>query len=79
MITAHPDDEVRARALDQRVVCYLREPVDEEALLGCVRLALQRASRMKIRHDPGQTILNRELSISGTISGISVNDPVHSG
>jgi len=43
LITAYPDDSARARALGQGVVCYLSKPVDELSLLGCVRLALQRA------------------------------------
>jgi CheY-like chemotaxis protein len=43
LITAYPDDGARTSALSQGVVCYLGKPVDEEALLGCVRSALQRA------------------------------------
>jgi FixJ family two-component response regulator len=42
LVTAYPDERVRARALDQGVVCFLSKPLDEDALLGCVRLALQR-------------------------------------
>ena len=31
LVTAYPDDEVRARALNDGVVCYLRKPIDETA------------------------------------------------
>jgi FixJ family two-component response regulator len=44
LITAYPDDSARTRALDQGVVCYLSKPLDVEALLGCVRSALQRST-----------------------------------
>ena len=40
LITAYPDDEMRARALANGVKCYLVKPFDEEDLLECVRLAL---------------------------------------
>jgi FixJ family two-component response regulator len=43
LITAYPDDSARIRALGQGVVCYLSKPLDVEALLGCVRSALQRS------------------------------------
>jgi FixJ family two-component response regulator len=43
LITAYPDDSVRARALGQGVVGYLTKPIDEEVLLGCVESALRRA------------------------------------
>jgi FixJ family two-component response regulator len=43
LITAYPDDSARTRALGQGVVGYLTKPIDEEALLGCVESALQRA------------------------------------
>ena len=41
LVTAYPDDDVRARALNDGVVCYLRKPVDEEHLMRCLRAALQ--------------------------------------
>ena len=44
LITAYPDDSARTRALGQGVVCYLSKPLDVEALLGCVRSALQRST-----------------------------------
>jgi FixJ family two-component response regulator len=40
LVTAYPDDDVRARALKDGVVCYLRKPVDEKHLMGCLRAAL---------------------------------------
>ena len=41
LVTAYPDDDVRARALKDGVVCYLRKPVDEKHLMRCLRAALQ--------------------------------------
>ena len=40
LVTAYPDDDVRARALNDGVVCYLRKPVDEKRLVRCLRAAL---------------------------------------
>jgi FixJ family two-component response regulator len=40
LVTAYPDDDVRARALNDGVVCYLRKPVDEKHLMRCLRAAL---------------------------------------
>ena len=40
LVTAYPDDDVRARALTDGVVCYLRKPVDEKHLMRCLRAAL---------------------------------------
>ena len=42
LITAYPDDAVRARALADGVVGYLSKPFDEDALLECIRSALTR-------------------------------------
>ena len=41
LVTAYADDGVRARALKDGVVCYLRKPIDEKRLLGCLDAALQ--------------------------------------
>ncbi|HUK07259.1 MAG TPA: response regulator [Stellaceae bacterium] len=41
-ITAYPDDAVRARALKDGVIGYLRKPFDENNLMFCVRTALAR-------------------------------------
>jgi len=40
LITAYPDDNVRARALAAGVICYLSKTFDDDALLGFVRSAL---------------------------------------
>jgi FixJ family two-component response regulator len=40
LVTAYPDDDVRARALNEGVVCYLPKPVDEKRLTRCLRAAL---------------------------------------
>ena len=40
LVTAYPDEDVKARALKDGVVCYFRKPVDQEQLLRCVRAAL---------------------------------------
>ena len=40
LVTGYPRDVDRARALNDGVVCYLRKPVDEEALKRCLRAAL---------------------------------------
>ena len=40
LVTAYPDDDVRACALNDGVVCYLRKPVDEKHLMRCLRAAL---------------------------------------
>jgi FixJ family two-component response regulator len=42
LITAYPDDGIRAHVLAAGVICYLSKPLDEDALLQCVRLALER-------------------------------------
>jgi FixJ family two-component response regulator len=48
LITAYPEDNARARALEQGVVGYLAKPIDEEGLLGCVQSALGRAKSDEI-------------------------------
>ena len=40
LITAYPNDEVRARALSAGVICYLIKPFSEEHLIDCVRSGL---------------------------------------
>jgi FixJ family two-component response regulator len=47
LITAYPDDNVRARAVAAGVICYLSKTFDDDALLGFVRSALVQA-------DPGE-------------------------
>ena len=43
LVTAYPDDAVRARALNDGVLCYLCKPVDETKLIRCLRTALDSA------------------------------------
>jgi len=43
MITAYPSDDIRARALQAGVICYLPKPFDECDLLNCIQAALDRA------------------------------------
>jgi FixJ family two-component response regulator len=45
LITAHADDQVRARAMDAGIIGYLTKPFDESDLLGCIHSALERAKR----------------------------------
>ena len=51
LVTAYPDEDVKARALNDGVVCYLRKPVDEEHLMRCLRAALDSTSRTKRIHE----------------------------
>src|SRR5690349_4502343 len=41
LVTAYLDDVDRTRALIEGVVCYLRKPVNEKCLLGCLHAALR--------------------------------------
>ena len=41
LITAYPDEAVRARAIRAGILCYLPKPVASEALLACVDEALE--------------------------------------
>jgi FixJ family two-component response regulator len=43
LITAHPDERVRARAQKAGILCYLTKPFDEGDLLGCIRSALDQS------------------------------------
>jgi FixJ family two-component response regulator len=40
LITAYPDERVRAQALQAGVVCYLAKPFTEDDLLACLRSIL---------------------------------------
>jgi FixJ family two-component response regulator len=42
LITAYPDERVRAQAINANVVCYLAKPFAPEELLACVRSAMRR-------------------------------------
>jgi FixJ family two-component response regulator len=41
LITAYPDETVRARAAKAGILCYLPKPVASDALLACVDEALE--------------------------------------
>ncbi len=43
LITAYPSDDIRVRALQAGVICYLPKPFDESDLLNCIQTALDRA------------------------------------
>ena len=43
LITAYPSDDIRVRALQAGIICYLPKPFDESDLLNCVRAALNGA------------------------------------
>ena len=42
LMTAYPDERVRAQAIRADVVCYLAKPFAADELLACLRRALQR-------------------------------------
>ncbi len=43
LITAYPDDSMRARALEAGVICYLAKPFSKDRLMICINAALGRA------------------------------------
>ena len=43
LITAYPSDDIRARAFQAGIICYLPKPFDESQLLNCIQTALDRA------------------------------------
>jgi FixJ family two-component response regulator len=45
MITAYPSDDLRARALQAGIICYLSKPFDESDLMNCIQTALDHAKR----------------------------------
>src|ERR1700692_549040 len=42
LMTAHPDDSLRALALEAGVICFLAKPFTKKHLLDCIRTALDR-------------------------------------
>ncbi|HEY0802221.1 MAG TPA: response regulator [Steroidobacteraceae bacterium] len=40
LVTAFPNDSIRERMLNRGVECYLLKPLEESALIGCLRSAL---------------------------------------
>jgi FixJ family two-component response regulator len=47
LITAYPSDDIRTRALQAGIICYLPKPFDESELLNCIQTALDRAKGHK--------------------------------
>ena len=43
LMTAYPDEPVRARALKAGVVAYLTKPFTDDELLGCISSAVHRS------------------------------------
>jgi FixJ family two-component response regulator len=41
LVTAYPDDDARSLALKEGMICYLRNPIDEDQLKRCLRAALR--------------------------------------
>lgn len=41
LLTAYPNGQDRKRALQAGVICYLAKPYNEDALLACIRSALE--------------------------------------
>jgi FixJ family two-component response regulator len=41
LITAHPDERLRVRAIQAGVLCYLIKPFSEDDLLACIRRAVE--------------------------------------
>ena len=44
LITAYPDEKMRARALQDGVICYLSKPFKEDDLLAGIQAALDKRS-----------------------------------
>ena len=44
LVTAYPDEAIRARALKDGIVCYLLKPFDDNDLMDCVRKAVERGN-----------------------------------
>jgi FixJ family two-component response regulator len=44
LVTAYPDDHVQEQMLSEGVECYLRKPLEEAALIDCLRSAVTRGA-----------------------------------
>jgi FixJ family two-component response regulator len=42
LMTAYPDDNMRTRALEAGVICYITKPFSKDTLLNCIRAAIGR-------------------------------------
>jgi FixJ family two-component response regulator len=47
LVTAYPNDSLREHMLTQGVECYLRKPLEEADLIGCLRCALSRGRALR--------------------------------
>jgi FixJ family two-component response regulator len=47
LVTAHPNDSVQERMLTLGVECYLRKPLEEADLIGCLRCAFARGKALR--------------------------------
>lgn len=47
LVTAYPNDSLRERMLTQGVECYLRKPLEEADLIGCLRCAFARGRALR--------------------------------
>jgi FixJ family two-component response regulator len=65
LITAYPGKRGRARALDAGITCYLTKPFSEDALLDCIRFALDPDSEHGPRSDGTGTSKQRNRIGSG--------------
>ena len=64
VITAYPDERVRARALDAGVICYLCKPFDEADLRVCIGSALAQAKRNESSAGLPDAAIGRGLALS---------------
>lgn len=44
LVTAYPDEKVQEQMLNEGVECYLRKPLEEAALIDCLRSAVTRGA-----------------------------------
>jgi FixJ family two-component response regulator len=47
LVTAYPNDSLRESMLTQGVECYLRKPLEEADLIGCLRCAFARGKALR--------------------------------
>ena len=59
LITAYPDETLRARALRAGILCYLPKPVTSDALLACVDAALEARGCASIAVQPVAAVEGR--------------------
>ena len=53
VITAFPDERIRAQALSAGAVCFLYKPIDKDELVNCINSALNRRSDLA-KPGPGE-------------------------